>query len=359
MLRESTVEVERLVAKGRVQGYVTEDDILEAFPLAEEATDELDELHERLSTEGIAVADAFGRVEAVEPDESIDEDLEELEYDGPFVTDPIRVYLREIGGAPLLTQAQEVELSQRVESGDIEAMQEFVLANLRLVVSVAKKYAGRGLPLMDLIQEGNLGLMRAVQRYDWRRGHKFSTYATWWIRQGITRTISDQSRTIRLPAHIGEAVAKLSRVTQKLTQTLGHHPSVAELAAETGYDQDRVSGILAVAQQPVSLESPIGEDEDTELADFVPDEQEPEPEDEVGRRLLQSEVRQVLQDSLSERERTVIALRFGLVDGHPHPLQEVGERMGITRERVRQIEAKALRKLRQPPVENRLRIYLE
>jgi RNA polymerase primary sigma factor len=272
--------------------------------------------------------------------------------------DPLLSYMRDIADVPLLTAQQEVELAKRIEQGDTEALEKFIMSNLRLVVSVAKRYTGRGLPLLDLIQEGNIGLMRAVQKYDWRKGFKFSTYATWWIRQAVTRAIADKARTIRLPVHMGEAITRLNQVTQRLTQELGREPTEEELASALGVSPQKVRDAIKAAHVPSSLEAPIGEEEESELADMVADEVSQRPEEAVYEMLLKRETQEALGAILTPREQLVLQLRFGLGNGHAYPLEKIGETLGITRERVRQIEAKALEKLRHPSVAKYLRSYL-
>ncbi|HEX2032614.1 MAG TPA: sigma-70 family RNA polymerase sigma factor, partial [Chloroflexota bacterium] len=263
--------------------------------------------------------------------------------------------IREI---PLLTPEEEVALDRRIERGDEAALQQFTVANLRLVVSIAKRYVGRGLSLIDLIQEGNIGLMRAVQKYDWRRGYKFSTYATWWIRQAITRAIADKGRTIRLPVHVGEALGKVYAAQQRLTQELGREPSDAEIGAEIGLDEARVTETRLAARLPSSIDQPIGDDEDAAIADFVVDRNVPDPEDRVQARSLQEDAHQALTQTLSEREQLVLQMRYGFGSYVPCSLEEISRRLGLTRERIRQLEARALRKLRDPGVSERLRHYL-
>ena len=269
--------------------------------------------------------------------------------------DAITAYLREIGRVPMLSHAQEIELAKRIESGDKEAVQQFVLANLRLVVSIAKRYVGRGLSLLDLIQEGNIGLMRAVQRYDWRRGHRFSTHATWWIRQAISRAVADKGRAIRLPVYVNTALNRVRRERQRLVQELGRDPTEQELADALGLDVERLHELEAAPGTPISLELPVGEDEEQELGDVLADETSTSPEEAATTRTMKQEVQEVLEDVLTPRERLVLQLRFGLGNGHTFPLEQVGRQLGITRERVRQIEAGALAKLRHPKVLERLR----
>lgn len=270
-------------------------------------------------------------------------------------SDAVMTYLREIGRVPMITHEREVELAQRIEAGDRDAMKQFILANLRLVVSIAKRYVGRGLTLLDLIQEGNIGLIRAVQRYDWRRGHRFSTHATWWIRQAISRAVADKGRTIRLPVYVNTALNRIRRERQRLLQELGREPSEQELAEATGLDPVRMIELQSAPGAPVSLELPVGEDEEQELGDVLADTESASPEELATTQTLKDEVQRVLESVLTPREQLVLQLRFGLGNGQAHPLEQVGRELGITRERVRQIEAGALAKLRQPPVLERLR----
>ncbi|MFL5731872.1 MAG: RNA polymerase sigma factor RpoD/SigA [Chloroflexia bacterium] len=301
--------------------------------------------------------------EEEEPDDLDDDDYNNLDrlaqIDPAFVTDPVRLYLREISKAPLLKSDQELELAHKIAAGDVESTQKFVLANLRLVVSIAKKYVGRGLTLLDLIQEGNMGLLRAVHKFDPERGYKFSTYATWWIRQAILRAISEQARTVRLPAHIGEAMGKISQVTQDLVQKHGRPPTAAEIGEAMGMSGTRIQEILRAAQTPVSLEAPIGDEgEENQVRDFVRDVDSASPEEEAAHEVLKDQLETALEEILTPREKMVLQLRFGLGDGHQYPLEKVGEQLGVTRERVRQIEAEALRKLRAPALTERFRDYL-
>jgi RNA polymerase primary sigma factor len=302
--------------------------------------------------------------QAEEPDfgdtEDLVADLDELaQMDPGFVTDPVRLYLREISHAPLLTAEQEMELARKIAEGDVEATQKFVLANLRLVVSIAKKYVGRGLTLLDLIQEGNMGLMRAVHKFDPSRGYKFSTYATWWIRQAILRAISEHARTIRLPAHIGEAMGKISQVSQEIAQKKGRPATPDEIGEAMGMTGDRIREILRAAQAPMSIDQPIGDEgEENQLRDFIGDVESATPEEEASHELLKDQLEHTLEEVLTPREKLVLQMRFGLGDGHQYPLEKVGEALGVTRERVRQIEAEALRKLRSPRFTERFRDYL-
>ncbi len=289
------------------------------------------------------------------------EELEDLELSIPesvSLEDPVRMYLKEIGKIPLLTPQEEQELARRMEDGDLKAQKRLAEANLRLVVSVAKRYTGRGMQFLDLIQEGNLGLIKAVEKFDYTKGYKFSTYATWWIRQAITRAIADQSRTIRIPVHMVETINRLSRTSRKLLQELGREPTVEELAGSMGILPERVAEILKMSQEPVSLETPVGEEEDSHLVDFIQDEQVTIPQDAAAVHFLHEQLMEVL-NTLSEREQDVLMLRFGLKDGQPRTLEEVGRQFHVTRERIRQIEAKALRKLRHPSRSRKLKDYLE
>ncbi|MDE5965569.1 MAG: RNA polymerase sigma factor RpoD [Lachnospiraceae bacterium] len=278
--------------------------------------------------------------------------------DGVSIEDPVRMYLKEIGKVPLLTAEEEIELAKRMEEGDEEAKKKLAEANLRLVVSIAKRYVGRGMLFLDLIQEGNLGLIKAVEKFDYRKGYKFSTYATWWIRQAITRAIADQARTIRIPVHMVETINKLIRVSRQLLQELGREPLPEEIAKEMDISVDRVREILKISQEPVSLETPIGEEEDSHLGDFIQDDNVPVPADAAAFTMLHEQLEEVL-DTLTEREQKVLRLRFGLMDGRARTLEEVGREFNVTRERIRQIEAKALRKLRHPSRSRKLKEYLE
>ncbi len=291
----------------------------------------------------------------------VDVDLENLDLsipEGVGIEDPVKMYLREIGKVPLLSAEDEIELAKKMEEGDEEAKKKLAEANLRLVVSIAKRYVGRGLLFLDLIQEGNLGLIKAVEKFDYRKGYKFSTYATWWIRQAITRAIADQARTIRIPVHMVETINKLIRVSRQLLQELGREPTPEEIAAELKMPEERVREILKISQEPVSLETPIGEEEDSHLGDFIQDDNVPVPADAAAFTLLKEQLGEVLS-TLTEREQKVLRLRFGLDDGRARTLEEVGKEFNVTRERIRQIEAKALRKLRHPSRSRKLRDYLD
>ena len=339
--------IQELIGRGREQGFVTQEDILALFPEAESNVEELDDLYSRLAEEGV---DVFDTAEEDQKQSELEKELEIIQaVEEAQITDPVRMYLKEIGRISLLNAAQEVELA--------EAVEKLTQANLRLVVSIAKKYVGRGLTLLDLIQEGNIGLIRAVEKFDWRKGFKFSTYATWWIRQAITRAIADQARTIRIPVHMVETINRFIRTSRKLMQELGREPSPEEIAKEMGIEPDKVREIIKVSQEPTSLEAPVGEEKDSTLGDFIPDD-EIRPEDQASAELLKAHLGEVL-DTLNDREKKVLKLRFGLEDGRQRTLEEVGKEFGVTRERIRQIEAKALRKLRHPTRSKKLKDYLE
>ncbi len=297
--------------------------------------------------------------EEIDNEEEVDVENVDLSVpDSVSIEDPVRMYLKEIGKVPLLSAEEEVALAQRMEIGDQEAKNKLAEANLRLVVSIAKRYVGRGMLFLDLIQEGNLGLIKAVEKFDYRKGYKFSTYATWWIRQAITRAIADQARTIRIPVHMVETINKLIRVSRQLLQELGREPTPEEIAEEMKMPVEKVREILKISQEPVSLETPIGEEEDSHLGDFIQDDQVPVPADAAAFELLKEQLNEVL-DTLTEREQKVLRLRFGLDDGKARTLEEVGRQFNVTRERIRQIEAKALRKLRHPSRSRKLKDYLE
>ncbi len=358
MLRKEVIE---LIKRGRNQGFLTQDDILEVFPDAEERVSELDELYDKLLSEGIDVFESVeaGAAEEEKAREKLEKEIEILsKLEASESTDPVRQYLREIGKVPLLKAEEEIELAKRFEKGDKVSKDKLIRSNLRLVVSIAKKYIGRGLSLLDLIQEGNQGLIRAVEKYDWRKGFKFSTYATWWIRQAITRAIADQARTIRIPVHMVETINKLYRISRRLMQELGREPKPEEIAEELDLDPDRVREIFKIAQEVTSLESPVGEDQESFLGDFIPDESQLSPVDAASKQLLKDHLNEVLS-TLSEREANVIKLRFGLDGNRQMTLEEVGKVFGVTRERIRQIEAKALRKLKHPSRRKKLQDYLE
>ncbi|KKR56342.1 MAG: RNA polymerase sigma factor [Candidatus Curtissbacteria bacterium GW2011_GWD1_40_8] len=356
---DTKAEIRKLIKRGRDQGFVTQDEILAIFPMPETAIDQVDDLYFKLIEEKIDVFDTT-EVDTSDVSKSVSElekELEDLAAMGEgYLSDPVRMYLREIGRVSLLTYEEEVALAKRVEKSDRKARERLINANLRLVVSIAKKYVNRGLTLLDLIEEGNIGLMRAVVKYDWRRGYKFSTYATWWIRQAITRAIADQARTIRIPVHMVETINKFNRISRKLMQELGREPTPEEVAFEMGVGTDKIREIIKVSQEPASLEAPVGEEEDSRLGDFIQD-VSASPTDQATQALLKDHIREMLS-TLSPREAKVLEYRFGLEDGKQRTLEEVGREFGVTRERIRQIEAKAIRKLRHPTRAKKLRDYL-
>ena len=351
--------LDKLAAKGKANGgTLTCGELIAAFDAWTMTPDDMDELYQRLSDEGVELVDDTAvdegaGADALEPMDEIDKDeVEEVEIDlsvpeGVALDDPVRMYLKEIGRVPLLTAAEEVDLARRMEAGDESARHRLEEANLRLVVSIAKRYVGRGMLFLDLIQEGNLGLLKAVEKFDYSKGYKFSTYATWWIRQAITRAIADQARTIRIPVHMVETINKYIRISRQLLQELGRDPTPEEIAKHMGLSALRVREIMKIAQEPVSLETPIGEEEDSHLGDFIEDEAALDPADAASMMLLKEQIADVLK-TLAPREAEVLRLRFGLEDGRSRTLEEVGQSFGVTRERIRQIEAKALRKLRHP-----------
>lgn len=354
--------VDLLVKKGREQGFLTQEEILEVFPDAERRVGELDDFYGRLITENIDVFESVTPEEIEsggKEQEKLDREIEILtKLGGAESTDPVRQYLREIGRVPLLSAEDEVELAKRYEKAEKKAKDKLTESNLRLVVSIAKKYIGRGLSLLDLIQEGNQGLIRAVEKYDWRKGFKFSTYATWWIRQAITRAIADQARTIRIPVHMVETINKLYRTSRRLMQELGREPTPEEIGDQLDLDAERVREIFKIAQEVTSLEAPVGEDQESILGDFIPDERELSPIDQASKQLLKDHLDEVLS-TLSDREARVLKLRFGLEGNKQMTLEEVGKVFGVTRERIRQIEAKALRKLKHPSRRKKLQDYLD
>ncbi|MBI3954450.1 RNA polymerase sigma factor RpoD [Candidatus Collierbacteria bacterium] len=356
------VLVDELVKRGKEQGFVTQEDILELFPDAEYKVSELDELYNRLYQEDVDVFEsvAVGQDrEATEPSSELEKELEELSgFEDVEVNDPVRMYLKEIGRIPLLKREEEITLAQKVDAGDKKAKDKLTQSNLRLVVSIAKKYMGRGMSFLDLIQEGNKGLIRAVEKYNWTKGFKFSTYATWWIRQAITRAIADQARTIRIPVHMVETINKLIRTQRKLMQDLGREPTDEEVGKELEIEPSKVREILKIAQKTTSLETPIGEDQDSLLGDFIPDETQASPYEATSKQLMQENLEEVLK-TLTDRESKVLKMRFGLHGGKALTLEEVGREFGVTRERIRQIESKALRKLRHSSRRRKLQDYLE
>ena len=350
-----------LIEKGKKTGKLTYEEIMDALDEIEDLdADQIDKIYESLEEMGIEVLDGSEIVVPGEEglDDVSEEDLDLSVPEGVAIDDPVRMYLKEIGKVPLLSAEEEVELSKRIEKGDKEAKRKLAEANLRLVVSIAKKYVGRGMLFLDLIQEGNLGLMKAVEKFDYRKGYKFSTYATWWIRQAITRAIADQARTIRIPVHMVETINKLIRVQRQLLQELGRDPLPEEIAEEMNLTVEKVREIMKIAQEPVSLATPIGEEEDSFLGDFIPDDEALAPADAAAYLLLKGQLEDVLE-TLTPREEKVLRLRFGLDDGRPRTLEEVGQVFSVTRERIRQIEAKALRKLRHPSRSKKLKDYLD
>ena len=388
--------IARLIELGRQKGYVTIDDILHFFPEAEQDVEQLEEAFAALMSAGVAyVEDIASLVEPNEDDLAIDEEGDEEDEDDRGrdsyiddlanidTDDTIGLYLKEVSRVPLLTAEEEVDLAQRIERGRMAreelargnvsprrrlelrrliedgwgAREHLITANSRLVISVAKKYMGRGVPFLDLIQEGNIGLIRATKKFDYRRGHKFSTYATWWIRQAVTRAIADQGRTIRVPVHMGDQINKLLRVQHQLTQRLGREPSVDELADTLEVSPKKVENMIQVARRPLSLETPTDDEEDSVLGDFIEDDEAPPPDDSATYNLLREHLEEVL-NGLPPREVRILQLRYGLLDGQAYTLEEVGRKMGVTRERVRQIEAQALSRLRHPTIRRKLRDYL-
>ncbi|NLV33854.1 MAG: RNA polymerase sigma factor RpoD [Clostridiaceae bacterium] len=344
-----------LMEKGKSKGSLISQEITDSFDDMEVNADQMDKLFEMFEEAGIDVVDDEKDISEVDYET---EDIEISVPDGVSVDDPVRMYLKEIGKVPLLTVDEEIELAKGMEQGDDECKRKLAEANLRLVVSIAKRYVGRGLQFLDLIQEGNLGLIKAVDKFDYTKGYKFSTYATWWIRQAITRSIADQARTIRIPVHMVETINKYTRVSRQLVHELGRDPTPEEIAKEMNMTEDKVREIMKINQDPVSLETPIGEEEDSHLGDFIPDEDALAPADAAAFTLLKEQLMSVL-DTLTPREKKVLKLRFGLDDGRARTLEEVGKEFNVTRERIRQIEAKALRKLRHPSRSKKLRDYLE
>ncbi len=364
-------DVKPLVDKGKKRGVLTYTEVMDGLQGIELTPEQIDDIYEKLAGMGIEVVPEptdldpikvkkGSPVQAEEPEVA---DEEEVEVDltvpeGIGIDDPVRMYLKEIGRIPLLSPEEEVDLAKRMEQGEEEAKRRLAEANLRLVVSIAKRYVGRGMLFLDLIQEGNLGLIKAVEKFDYRKGYKFSTYATWWIRQAITRAIADQARTIRIPVHMVETINKLIRVSRQLLQELGREPNPEEIAKEMDISEDKVREIMKIAQEPVSLETPIGEEEDSHLGDFIEDHDAKAPAEEASFTLLREQLENVLS-TLTDREQRVLRLRFGLDDGRARTLEEVGQQFGVTRERIRQIEAKTLRKLRHPSRSKKLKDYLE
>jgi len=351
-----------LTREGKEKGMLTYHEIEDAFEHVDISPEQIEKIYETLEKLGIEIVPEIGEEDFdVIPfiDKEVEEDEDDLSIpEGISIDDPVRMYLKEIGKVPLLTSEEEIELAKRMEKGDEEAKKRLAEANLRLVVSIAKRYVGRGMLFLDLIQEGNLGLIKAVEKFDFRQGFKFSTYATWWIRQAITRAIADQARTIRIPVHMVETINKLIRVSRQLLQELGRDPTPEEIAKEMGMSEEKVRDIQKISQEPVSLETPIGEEEDSHLGDFIPDDDAPAPAESAAFTLLKEQLIDVL-DTLTPREEKVLRLRFGLDDGRARTLEEVGREFNVTRERIRQIEAKALRKLRHPSRSKKLKDFLD
>ncbi len=359
---EEKLNMAELIEKGK-KGALSSSDIDAALETMEFDVDSIDKLYETLEDNGIALPGDISASEMSEIEQEVEqfgagENMKQLlEQEGLAVDDPVRMYLKEIGKVPLLTSDREHELAERMAVGDEDAKSELVEANLRLVVSIAKRYVGRGMYFLDLIQEGNLGLMKAVDKFDYTKGYKFSTYATWWIRQAITRAIADQARTIRIPVHMVETIHKVSRYSRQMLQELGREATAEEIGEKMGMSAEKVREIMKIAQDPVSLETPIGEEEDSHLGDFIPDDDTPAPAEAASATILREVIERELH-TLTPREEHVIKLRFGLYDGRTHTLEEVGKEFDITRERIRQIEAKALRKLRHPSRARHLRGFL-
>ena len=361
--KDKKVQVSDLVEMGRAKGKLTTQEIMDALEDLDFDPEQMDKLYETLESQNIEIVDdfadtAFDDIEFVLEAPENDEAEPAVGADGIAIDDPVKVYLKEIGRVPLLSSEEEIELAMRIMNGDEYAKKRLSEANLRLVVSIAKRYVGRGMQFLDLIQEGNLGLIKAVEKFDYTKGFKFSTYATWWIRQAITRAIADQARTIRIPVHMVETINKVKKVSSQLLHKNGHEPVAEEIALELDMPVDKVREIMRVAQEPVSLETPIGEEEDSHLGDFIPDDEAPAPADAASQTLLKEQLGDVLS-TLTPREEKVLRLRFGLEDGRPRTLEEVGKEFDVTRERIRQIEAKALRKLRHPSRSKKLKDFLD
>lgn len=365
--------IKELTAKGKKEGFLDYDTIMDALDTYDISKDKIDDMYYAFALMGIEVVDGLDKEPSeeeietelnddkiIEEDKDIDEELKNLESTmlKSNIDDPVRMYLKEIGKIPLLTAEEEIELSKKMLEGDEVAKMHIVEANLRLVVAIAKRYVGRGMLFLDLIQEGNLGLIKAVEKFDYKKGFKFSTYATWWIRQSITRSIADQARTIRIPVHMVETINKLIRYNRQLVQELGRDPKPEEIAKHMDMPEEKIMEIMKIAQEPVSLETPIGEEEDSHLGDFIPDDDALAPSEAAAYSLLKEQLDDVLE-TLTDREKKVLKLRFGLEDGRARTLEEVGKEFDVTRERIRQIEAKALRKLRGPKKSNKLKDYLD
>lgn len=360
-MSENKSVLNELLEHGKQNGKITTKEITDALEVCEIDAEQIDKLYDEFEACNVDIVDDFVIDEDLDTalDFTGDDDLDlALSTDSIAIDDPVKIYLKEIGRVPLLSPEEEIELAQRMSQGDPYAKKRLSEANLRLVVSIAKRYVGRGMQFLDLIQEGNLGLIKAVEKFDSDKGYKFSTYATWWIRQAITRAIADQARTIRIPVHMVETINRLAKTERALVQELGRQPQADELAKELNMPVDKVREIMKVAMEPVSLESPVGEEEDSHLGDFLADDDIPSPSDSAAQTLLKEELNEVLK-TLSDREARVLRLRFGLDDGRTRTLEEVGREFKVTRERIRQIEAKALRKLRHPSRSKRLRDFIE
>ena len=356
-MTKKSEKIEKLIKKGQEEGFVLQEDILKLFPRAEQEIEVLDDLYQVLIENGVDVFDevAEGREKTAA---EVEQEVKLTTALDKITSDPVRMYLREMGKVPLLTKEEEVELAKAIEKGDEKAREKMTTANLRLVVSIAKKYLNRGLSFLDLIQEGNTGLMRAVEKFDWRRGYKFSTYATWWIRQAITRAIADQARTIRIPVHMIETINKFRKIRREMTQKYDREVTPEEVAKKMDISAEKAEQIVKISQKTASLEMPVGKEKDTRLKEFIPDEEMETPMESASFALLKGQIGEVLR-TLNPREQRILELRFGLVDHRPRTLEEVGKEFGITRERIRQIEAKALRKLRHPSRARQLRDYLD
>ena len=360
--QEKKTELSDLIEQGRVKGRLTTKEITDALEELDFDIEQVDKLYDTLEGFSIEIVEDFNEpidLDDLEPDEIAESELEPVAVaEGISIDDPVKVYLKEIGRVPLLTSEEEIELAVKMSEGDVYARKRLSEANLRLVVSIAKRYVGRGMQFLDLIQEGNLGLIKAVEKFDHTKGFKFSTYATWWIRQAITRAIADQARTIRIPVHMVETINKVKKVSSMLLHQNGHEPTADEIAEKIDMPVDKVREIMRVAQEPVSLETPIGEEEDSHLGDFIPDDDAPAPAEAASHTLLKEQLSSVL-GTLTLREEKVLRLRFGLEDGRSRTLEEVGKEFNVTRERIRQIEAKALRKLRHPSRSKKLKDFLD
>nr|WP_319487932.1 RNA polymerase sigma factor RpoD [uncultured Caproiciproducens sp.] len=355
--------IRELIEQGKSKGQLSTKEILDAIGELDFEPEQIEKFYDTLEAQGVEIIEDFADASLDDIEFSSqaedNEDVESaLSTEGIAIDDPVKVYLKEIGRVPLLTPEEEIDLAIRISDGDEAAKKRLSEANLRLVVSIAKRYLGRGMQFLDLIQEGNLGLIKAVEKFDYSKGFKFSTYATWWIRQAITRAIADQARTIRIPVHMVETINKVKKVSSQLLHTNGHEPTADEISAELDMPVDKVREIMRVAQEPVSLETPIGEEEDSHLGDFIPDDDAPAPADAASHTLLKEQLADVL-DTLTPREEKVLRLRFGLEDGRSRTLEEVGKEFNVTRERIRQIEAKALRKLRHPSRSKKLKDFLD